>query len=322
MIMFHLPNFRVRISEIKLDEDGEKIISKEKVWRYCYAINAQQALALVGRDPYKYIHEDTLEEVDFSQHWSNELEDTIAKINDAIAKNQEPEFPSKWKIVKDHLIDLFHGKCAYCEAKFTATGFGDVEHYRPKGRVHGQQGPGYYWLAYEPSNYLPSCQICNQRAKGDNFPISGMRAKSKDDPLNVENPLLMNPYQDNYEDHLEFIPTSGGAPHADRLPGGVISKTDKGKASIGTLEIYREPIREERIREMSYARMDIKDAYKKLGDTQNWDEFLRSLELYLSEERPFRTAVYYEIYDFLVNVRYWNDDTVKQTLAALGFHNG
>src|SRR5262249_38675962 len=78
---------------------------------------------------------------------------------------------------KDFLIRLFNGKCAYCESKFTVSQPGDVEHFRPKGRVvddnfkpirvqHPTKGeiehPGYYWLAYEWKNLLPSCADCNR----------------------------------------------------------------------------------------------------------------------------------------------------------------
>src|SRR6266545_3401433 len=37
--------------------------------------------------------------------------------------------------VKKALEGLFHGKCAYCESRYTATQPVDVEHYRPKGEV-------------------------------------------------------------------------------------------------------------------------------------------------------------------------------------------
>ncbi len=37
------------------------------------------------------------------------------------------------KTVKARLIADQHEKCCFCEAKFTANGYGDVEHFRPKG---------------------------------------------------------------------------------------------------------------------------------------------------------------------------------------------
>jgi len=196
---------------------------------------------------------------------------------------------------KIYLIDLFHGKYGYCEARFTPTSFGDVEHYRPKGGVSEDAAhTGYHWLAYEPTNYLPACQLCNEPAKRDHFPIAGIRAHSAADPLDAEDPLLINPYYDFYSEHLEFVPST-----AKLMPGSVIGKTNKGKYSVAILEIHRDPIRQDRLQEMVIARRDIKDAYKKLLDTQDWDEFGQNIIKYLSEDRPFRTAVYYEFRDYL-----------------------
>ncbi|MEC4815212.1 MAG: hypothetical protein SAK29_18330 [Scytonema sp. PMC 1069.18] len=37
------------------------------------------------------------------------------------------------KEIKDLLEQMFYGKCAYCESKVTTTGYGDIEHFCPKG---------------------------------------------------------------------------------------------------------------------------------------------------------------------------------------------
>ena len=68
--------------------------------------------------------------------------------------------------VKAALEELFHRKCAYCEAPIGAEADWNVEHFRPKGRVAERHGhPGYYWLAYEWLNLYPVCEHCNQRRK-------------------------------------------------------------------------------------------------------------------------------------------------------------
>ncbi|GAA4365003.1 hypothetical protein GCM10023185_34950 [Hymenobacter saemangeumensis] len=73
-------------------------------------------------------------------------------------------FNSKyWKKAKPQLIKESFGKCAYCEAPTNAVAHGDVEHFRPKSV--------YWWLAYCYDNYLYSCQICNQKHKGNKFPV-------------------------------------------------------------------------------------------------------------------------------------------------------
>lgn len=66
--------------------------------------------------------------------------------------------------VRDVLLDMFHGKCAYCESKITSIYNGDIEHFRPKGEIKEATPtkPGYYWLAAEWENLLFACPFCNQ----------------------------------------------------------------------------------------------------------------------------------------------------------------
>lgn len=115
--------------------------------------------------------------------------------------------------VKAALISEQYGKCCYCEAKFTDNGYGDVEHFRPKGAVRMQGSgslsyPGYYWMAYDWSNLFFSCQICNQKYKKNHFPLEdeAKRKRYHDDgnDLNVEAPLLIRPDEDPNND-MEFV---------------------------------------------------------------------------------------------------------------------
>jgi len=64
--------------------------------------------------------------------------------------------------VKLALKQLFHGKCAYCEGYFEDKHPVDVEHYRPKGSVANTDHSGYWWLAADWENLLPSCIDCNR----------------------------------------------------------------------------------------------------------------------------------------------------------------
>ncbi|MEF9674035.1 hypothetical protein QNM99_25505 [Pseudomonas sp. PCH446] len=42
----------------------------------------------------------------------------------------------------------------------------DVEHYRPKGAVSEDAShPGYWWVAMDWDNLLPSCIDCNRKRK-------------------------------------------------------------------------------------------------------------------------------------------------------------
>ncbi|OOR17060.1 retron system putative HNH endonuclease [Bacillus cereus] len=126
--------------------------------------------------------------------------------------------------VKQSLNKLFHGKCAYCETKYIHVHPVDIEHYRPKGGFQMQRNgklekPGYYWLAAEWSNLLPTCIDCNRErnhcirdgitiktGKGNLFPIEDetKRVRNHNGNIAQERPLLINPYFDEPEDYLEF----------------------------------------------------------------------------------------------------------------------
>jgi hypothetical protein len=122
------------------------------------------------------------------------------------------------------LNTLFHNKCAYCEGKIASTGPIDVEHFRPKGRIAGEQHHlGYWWLATEWTNLLSSCIDCNRgrhqtllgiegdqrltqgerlSGKHDHFPVAGLRATLATDDHSLEDPLLIDPTCVDPDEHI------------------------------------------------------------------------------------------------------------------------
>lgn len=132
--------------------------------------------------------------------------------------------------VKFSLDRLFDGKCAYCEYQL-GDGM-EVEHFRPKGRVDGEPTHrGYWWLALQWENLLPSCAGCNQRrcqhlvtvtttdaeyaalqgkkprktaGKGNHFPISGVRAFAPTDSLPDEDHDILDPTVDDPDQYLTW----------------------------------------------------------------------------------------------------------------------
>lgn len=137
--------------------------------------------------------------------------------------------------VKSKLNELFYGKCAYCESFYPSTAPVDVEHYRPKGGVdEDPEHPGYWWVAMDWSNLLPSCIHCNRRSgqitpdftskmvslleggrklsrsmfvqvgKQNSFPIMGERAREGVFAFESEQPLLLDPCRDDPDEHLQF----------------------------------------------------------------------------------------------------------------------
>ena len=147
--------------------------------------------------------------------------------------------------VVEALERVFNGKCAYCEYRYDAGAPCDVEHYRPKGgvEVDGKlKEPGYYWLAADWMNLLPSCVDCNRkryhefaddepeaRGKANMFPIGdpGKRAKAPGEEANEER-VLLHPYLDDPQEFLTFI--ENGAIQA--LKGPDDQPKQKGLMSI------------------------------------------------------------------------------------------
>lgn len=177
----------------------------------------------------------------FKSDGKTELERASEHMNDP-DKGKTFEF-SRYKSaeVKEALGKLFHGKCAYCESFYSSIQPVDVEHFRPKGKVEGDDvHPGYWWLAMEWTNLLPSCIDCNRRrnqrtpkpdlldlvqltrdgdlnrtkqlatGKACAFPLAedGVRCTmppGSEPALTAEKALLLDPTRDDPEEHLVFV---------------------------------------------------------------------------------------------------------------------
>jgi len=97
-------------------------------------------------------------------------------------------------------------KCWYCETRDVRFDY-HVDHFRPKSRVKNKghpPEPGYWWLAFDCTNYRLSCAYCNSphrgedcetRGKWDQFPLKegSRRALEPTDNLDEEIPLLIDP---------------------------------------------------------------------------------------------------------------------------------
>lgn len=142
--------------------------------------------------------------------------------------NETLPYPKKFMAyqgpgVREALTEVFHGKCAYCETYYAAAQPADIEHFRPKGGVtisgSKPQPPGYWWLASDWTNLLPSCIDCNRPRKQD-FPagVPATAGKANRFPLGSERtraaapggekkerPLLLHPYLDRPEEYLRFV---------------------------------------------------------------------------------------------------------------------
>lgn len=184
--------------------------------------------------------------------------------------------------VKDKLIEIFNEKCAYCETSIRRAAKGDVEHYRPKGRIEtsdgGKLSPGYYWLAADWDNLLLSCGNCNQKGrfrlnedgekvpmgKGDKFPLSDetKRIRSRDKNLSDERRfvLLLNPCKSDPSKHLTF--NDEGEILPQNSSNGRASKV--GEHSIMIYGLHRVELVKERKKLNNQLSILVKKIYNKL----------------------------------------------------------
>ncbi len=124
-----------------------------------------------------------------------------------------------WGRLRDWLLRLSHDKCWYSEARDLFSVL-EVEHYRPKKRCkrspRGAVGEGYWWLAFDWSNYRLCGKVGNAK-KGDFFPLAtGSPVATYNGPsiLN-EIPLLLDPACPGDPDLLSFNEDGACSPHAD-----------------------------------------------------------------------------------------------------------
>ncbi|MBT3210054.1 MAG: hypothetical protein HN704_01925 [Bacteroidetes bacterium] len=151
--------------------------------------------------------------------------------------------------VKLQLIADQKEKCCFCEAKFTATSYGDVEHFRPKKAFKKGRKliyPGYYWLAYDWHNLLFSCEKCNRTYKKNEFPLfdENIRVKNHNEAVNLpyEEYKLINPICENPEEYIRFnqhIPVA-------------INNSSKAIKSISIYGLDRPELNNERLEHLNY----------------------------------------------------------------------
>jgi hypothetical protein len=103
--------------------------------------------------------------------------------------------------VRDWLLSFFNNKCWYTEAQEVVSAV-HVDHYRPKGRVTDiekkNERDGYWWLAFQWTNYRICGQLINTK-KSDVFPLNSAACATCDDPssIRLEAPALIDPTTDD-----------------------------------------------------------------------------------------------------------------------------
>jgi uncharacterized protein (TIGR02646 family) len=181
---------------------------------------------------------------------------------------------SIYQSVKAKLSEQHHGKCCYCETKTRENSHykGDVEHYRPKAkstqsRSDTHQNEGYYWLAYDWDNLLYACETCNRKYKRTLFPLAKPehRAKSHNDDIAHEEPLLLHPAHDDPKEHIGFDIDS-------LIPQGI---TPKGAETLKICGLDNIHLAEDRRNALAFFRLMIDAAQVEMPESASIREKLR-----------------------------------------------
>lgn len=138
---------------------------------------------------------------------AKKLTDDLEKIPDATERSKFlTKHSDTWQVLKGEMERISHNKCWYCEA-VNIRGDLHVDHYRPKSIVKNKDGTeagGYFWLAFDYTNFRLACSYCNSlhsgsdkqsRGKAAQFPLyrEGDRATTLASHLKDELPFLLDP---------------------------------------------------------------------------------------------------------------------------------
>jgi len=219
-----------------------------------------------------------------------------------------------WKRLKDSLRELSFEKCWYCES-IDPRSDNAVDHYRPKGAVRDakRRHDGYWWLAFEWTNYRFSCTYCNSIRSGgttsggkhDYFPLwdEDKRAQSEDE-IEYELPLLLDPTRAT-DVRLIAFSEDGGV-------GAAVEETRECEYKMALVTIERYHLRHSLLVEFRAARLA-----EVRGYVENADKYLA---LYTKKKRPADLITANEFLDLVTNAvspRAPYSSAVKHLLAGL-----
>ena len=125
-----------------------------------------------------------------------------------------------WGELKGDLERLSHGKCWYCERTKIREDF-NVDHFRPKNGITNSDGTreqGYWYLAFEYTNFRIACDWCNTKhtnhdavalGKQDQFPLDARCTRASFPTCRIEDelPLLLDPTSIDDPPVLWFLDT-------------------------------------------------------------------------------------------------------------------
>lgn len=179
--------------------------------------------------------------------WEERARDTLEAIRAGAPETRASTInhhQDLWKELKPLLEKLSHKKCWYCESAERRSDYA-VDHFRPKNRVAETGNDGYWWLAFDCTNYRLACTYCNSRrvdrdggtsgGKQDHFPLldESSRATCEADCLEDEQVVLLDPLRPGDPLLLDF--------RDDGMPRPVYNKNEHPvlhKRAIVSIDLY------------------------------------------------------------------------------------
>jgi len=168
-----------------------------------------------------------LKKLKVSQNWLDAAQKACEEMKNAATHTERSAVIERhanlWTKLKSSLRALSYNKCWYCESWETRSDTA-VDHYRPKNAVReAPSHSGYWWLAFQYSNYRYSCKYCNELrkntvtgitgGKGTAFPLADEAKRVfNEGPVVSEDPLLLDPIVADDVELITFDPDGTAQP--------------------------------------------------------------------------------------------------------------
>jgi len=231
-----------------------------------------------------------------------EIETILARLRKEIASQS-----SLWTELKTDLAELSSGKCWYCESRENRSDLA-VDHFRPKNKVKECEGHhGYWWLAFDPTNYRYACDVCNSShtnkegetlGKSTHFPLLDESRRVYDPTGNIHNerPALLDPILEADVALLSFLEEGSAVPGHSETTHPVFFK--RATISVRVFNLNDVRIREERFAIADEIRRQVAIGEKYfnaagMGDEAAMDHFKeanRKIQRLISHDQEFSSA--------------------------------
>jgi uncharacterized protein (TIGR02646 family) len=179
-------------------------------------------------------------------------------------------FPPLWTEpdVKGLLLAMQGCICAYCGSHTNGL---DVDHFRPKGMLKDDEAHGgYWWLAYDCSNYFLGCPTCNRYRKGNSFPLLPGAARcdyDTRDTIAAEERILLDATIDPVE---EWLTIERDDLTARLIPAPILGETQQTRVEYA-IEFFGLNLPGVRTQ-----RSKVYEEAARAAAEQRWDELRRS----------------------------------------------